>query len=278
MRRRKELSMTNVEPSIYSTLSEWYDEYAASYKKGDPELEDAVSLKYGHTRRVVAEIRQLCESIALDRHMSMLAQIAALLHDVARFEQFSKYRTFSDYRSANHAEWAVDIILSTRLLSILDPDDARKVIGAIRHHNEVQIPMEVTGEERLLCQLLRDADKLDIYSIVLDHYINPQSQRSATVQIEIPEGSEVSPEICAGVLANENIPYEKIATLADFKIIQLGWIFDLNFAHTFRCIKNRGYVDSLKQHLPSTPDVDQIIAHVQEYLDRRVEEAKPRGN
>jgi hypothetical protein len=264
-------NMENGKSMMWETLLKWFDGYSASFKACDQELEDAVSLKYSHTKRVIVEIEQLCENLSLDRQRSELAKIAALFHDVARFEQFKKYRTFSDHRSINHAAAAVDIISSNRLLAPLDPSDARKVIAAIRCHNEVMLPKDLAGDDRLLGQLLRDADKLDIYSIVLDHYINPQTQRNETVQIGIPDGNDLSPEVCADMLANKNISYEKIVTVADFKIIQLGWVYDLNFLHSFQCVKKRDYIGRIKQHPPSTPDVRRIVAHVEAYLDMKTE-------
>jgi hypothetical protein len=254
---------------LWNALLAWYDEYAASFKTGNRELEDAVSIKYSHTKRVIVEIQQLCESISLDPHTSELAKIAALLHDVARFEQFKKYRTFADHRSINHAAAAIDIISSNRLLAPLDPSDAQKVIAAIRCHNEANLPKELAGDDRLLGELLRDADKLDIYEIVIDHYSNPLARRKQTVQIGIPDGEDVSLEISADILANKNVSYEKITSLADFKMIQLSWVFDLNFPHSFQCVKKRDYIGRIKPHLPSTPDVQRIVAHVEAYLDSK---------
>jgi hypothetical protein len=256
---------------IWDFLFRWYDRYAASFKTGDRELEDAVSLKYSHTERVINEIQQLCESISLDPHINELAKIAALFHDVARFEQFKKYRTFSDRRSINHAAAAVDIISSNRLLEPLDPADARKVVAAIRCHNEANLPKELIGDDRLIAKLLRDADKLDIFKIVIGYYSNPLTQRDLTVKIGIPDGEQVSPEICADILANKNVAYEKIASVADFKIVQLGWVFDLNFPHSFQCVKKRNYIGLIKQYLPSTPDVQRIVAHIEAFLDMKTE-------
>ena len=256
---------------LWEDLLTWFDRYAASFKTGDQELEDAVSLKCNHTKRVIIEMQQLCESISLDSHRSELAKITALLHDVARFEQFKKYRTFSDPRSINHAAAAVDIISSNRLLSPLDLADARKVITAIRCHNEAAIPKELAGDDRLLGKLLRDADKLDIYKVVINHYSKSPTQRDKTVLISFPDGEDVSPEICADLLANKTISYEKIVSAADFKIVQLGWVFDLNFPYSFRCFKERYYIGRIKQHLPPTADVQRIVSHIEAYLDMKTD-------
>jgi hypothetical protein len=262
---------------IWDDLLKWYDGYAASFKTGDRELEDAVSIKCGHTQRVIAEIRQLCNSMSLDPHRSELANIAALFHDVARFEQFRRYRTFSDFRSINHAAAAVDILSANRLLAPLDPADARTVIAAIRHHNAANLPNELAGDGQLLCKLLRDADKLDIYKVVIDHYSNPLSQRNETMQLGFPDGEDVSPEICAEILANKNIAYEKIVSLVDFKIVQLSWVFDLNFPHSFRCVKQRDYIRRIQQYLPSTEDVLRIVDHVEAHLNSRMQGIQTSG-
>jgi len=253
-----------------TSLTAWYKQYAESFKNGDVQLEDAVTLKYEHTLRVCSEMEMLCNSLTLSSALHELAQIAALFHDVARFEQFRVYRTFSDKKSENHAEMAVAIIAEKELLASIDSERRSVVIEAIRFHNAAEIPESLSPEQAYLCRLLRDADKLDIYKIALDHYINPDPRRHETVQVGIPDGVVVTPEVCDYVLARKIVPYEKIKTVADFKMIQLGWVFDLNFAHSFACVKERGYVDEIKKHLPRSPLVDTAVAAVEQYLNEQV--------
>ena len=50
----------------------------------------------------------------------ILAQTMALLHDIGRFEQYAKYRTFVDKDSVNHAELSVKVIDSNNILESLD--------------------------------------------------------------------------------------------------------------------------------------------------------------
>jgi hypothetical protein len=256
-------------PVEMGDFNEWYDAYTRSFINGDPSLEDAVLLKFEHTKRVCGEMEPLCDSIPLDKRRRTLAVIAALLHDIARFEQFRRYRTFSDKRSFDHAEAACAIIAGERLLSGLADDDASDVLCAIRHHNAVKVPIDLNTEATLLCRLLRDADKLDIYRIALDYYINPDPRRRETVQVGIPDGSTVTPEVCERVLRREIIPYEQIRTVADFKMIQLGWVFDLNFSHSFRCVKERGYIENLKRQLPLTRQVLEAFDEVELFLEER---------
>lgn len=248
----------------------WYKEYAGSFKNGDLQLEDAVTLKYEHTMRVCNEMALLCNSLRLGSELSELAHIAALFHDVARFEQFKRYRTFSDKKSENHAEMAVALIVKNNLFASLSHEHQSTLLAAIRFHNAAEVPDTLSHEQAYLCRLLRDADKLDIYKITLDYYVNPDPTRHETVQVGIPDGTAVTPEVCEYVLMRKIVPYEKIKTVADFKMIQLGWVFDLNFIYSISCVKYRGYVDEIKKYLPMSALVSKAVRAVEQFLDEQV--------
>lgn len=258
---------------FFGKLKAWYDGYVASFASRDTALADAVLLKKEHTKRVCHEMELLCDSLELAGHERMLAVTVALLHDVARFEQFRQYRTFSDQRSVNHAELGLTIIDANHLLAELSAADVARVRDAVRYHNAVAIPTTLSADTARYCQLIRDADKLDIYSIALNHYINPNPARSETVQVGIPNGEVVSEEVCASVMRREFIEYGRIKTLADFKIIQLGWVFDLNFIHSIRCVRERGIVEKIENVLPAVPQVREIVDFITSYIDSRLADA-----
>lgn len=259
--------MKRTDKDTVTGLRTWYVAYAEEMKNVNPQLEDAVTLKYRHTLRVCDEMEQLCDSISLHGNVRFCGMIAALLHDVARFEQFRRYGTFSDKESENHALMGIGIIEKKQLIDILDKKDRSYIITAIRYHNTVSLPEKLTDTELLLCRLLRDADKLDIYRIVLDHYLNPQPQRRDTVQVSIPEGNTVSPEVLQGVRDRKFISYGKIKTVADFKMIQVGWVYDLNFPHSFACVQKRSYLDDLERQLPDIPAIHEVVAAAKAFCE-----------
>lgn len=253
--------------SLLKKLDEWYAAYAEQYRTDDPQFADAVRMKIDHTMRVCREVESLCESLGMDDDDTMLAGSIALLHDVSRFEQFRIFRTFADLKSVNHADLSCMIIRKNGLLSELTDEDTELILTAIRHHNAISLPDTLDGRHARFCRLLRDADKLDIYRIVIDQYLAPDPRRTETVEIGIPEGTDVSPEVCARILANKTVPYDMITSLNDFKLIQLGWVFDLNFPHSFRCVRERGYITAITSVLPQIPEVTQVVDKVNSYLD-----------
>lgn len=246
--------------------AKWYGDYADAYRNGDSQLEDAVALKSEHTYRVCNEMELLCASISLESRRRELALIAALFHDIARFEQFKIFRTFADDRSFNHGMRGVELLKELNVLSGLEKPEVEKVLCAVRHHNAATLPSNLPEDALLLCRLTRDADKLDIYRIAIEHYSNPDPRRNESVMIEISEDGAVSPEICRSVQERKAVPYSSVKTISDFKMLQIGWIYDLNFPHSLRCVRDRGYIESIAQSLPHSPEAVQALQAVNRFI------------
>ena len=69
-----------------------FDNYTKNYDLDNENL----NKKYYHTYRVMGICKAIAKSLKLSDEEINLAKIIGLLHDIARFEQYTKYRTFAD--------------------------------------------------------------------------------------------------------------------------------------------------------------------------------------
>jgi hypothetical protein len=58
-----------------------------------------------------------------------------------------------------------------------------------------------------------------------------------------------------------------MATLNDFKLLQISWVFDLNFGPTFRAVHDRRYIEKIAANLPRTQEISEVVAIVQGYVE-----------
>jgi hypothetical protein len=56
-------------------------------------------------------------------------------------------------------------------------------------------------------------------------------------------------------------------TLNDFKLLQISWVFDLNFTRSYEILKDRQYIERIAETLPDTPEVTEAVG----YAFRRVQ-------
>ncbi|HIJ20998.1 MAG TPA: HD domain-containing protein, partial [Deltaproteobacteria bacterium] len=111
-------------------LKDWFEKYVEQFASVDPNIQASLDLKRYHTQRVCEAILDIGRHEGLSGEDLHMAEAAALLHDIGRFEQYRRYKTFSDRRSENHALLGVKVIQENRILKDVDPAKARIIIRA----------------------------------------------------------------------------------------------------------------------------------------------------
>jgi hypothetical protein len=250
-------------------LKNRFSVYAASYKNGDKNFSDVILLKEKHTFRVCNEIKDLCISLSLSDDDIRLSETIALLHDLGRFEQYKKYGTFSDFNSENHAVLAVKIIEEKNILAGIVEEEADIIRKAVLYHNKAVIPEGCSEKLKMFAGLIRDADKLDIYGLVTKYYASPE--KNEAIELNLPDNEEISFEVCEDILNGRIVNIANVRTLNDFKLLQTGWVFDINFKRTYQEISRRGYIDKIIKVLPDKNEVREISDYIKKYLSKKQE-------
>ena len=243
-------------------IKNWFTDYVHAFKKGDPAIRDNIGLKENHTRRVCEEILELGKSLGLTEEELNLAEIIALLHDVGRFEQYARYRTFKDSKSENHAELAVKIIEEKQILKHLCNDTQDVIIYSIRHHNYPNLPEGERENLLFYSKLLRDADKLDIWKVVTDYYSRKDGKRNTALELELPDSPGYSEEVAYDLKNKKSVLMKYVRNLNDFKLLQAGWVFDINFEPSLEMVKQRRYLEKIREALPESTEIDEIFEFI----------------
>lgn len=223
-------------------------------------------LKKEHTLRVCKEILFLGKGLGLSQSDCILAEAAALLHDIGRFIQLEKYGTFLDKISENHALLGLKVIEDQSILDFCSKKDADLIKEAIGFHNAAYIPDDRDDRTRFFIQLLRDADKLDIWKVVTEHYANSNSDDGKVINLGLEDDGKFSSDALEAVCRETFVKTSMIRRLNDLKLLQISWIFDLNFSLSIARLKQKGYIDKIVSTLPMTHDLAEALEHVYKYM------------
>ncbi|KAF5419859.1 MAG: hypothetical protein C5S45_05860 [Candidatus Methanocomedens sp.] len=120
----------------------------------------------------------------------------------------------------------------------------------------------------LYSKLLRDADKLDIWRVVTTYYAQRHKHRNPALELELPDTHGYSLCFVEDILNNRISNSHALKTYNDMKLLQLGWIFDINFTRTFLYIQQRQIIEKIITTLPDTEDIRKIQNHLNEYLEK----------
>jgi hypothetical protein len=243
-------------------LKEWFTQYVSGFYTGKYEHDRNIRLKEDHTHRVCQNILLLCRSLNLSQADRFLAETISLFHDIGRFEQYRRYRTFNDLKSQNHAYLGLQIMARHRILSGINIPERRMLTLAIAYHNAATLPENASERALLFMKLIRDADKLDIWKVVIDYYQERLVNPNKAIELDLPDSSECSPKALDALYQGRFARIQDMRTLNDFKLLQISWAYDLNFNKSFQILSDRQYIERIAETLPDFPVITDAIGHV----------------
>lgn len=218
---------------------EAFNSYMAGYDATNPRI----ALKVEHTLRVA----ELCERIARETGFTPagvdLAWLCGLLHDIGRFEQLRRWDTFSDAASTSHAALGVEVLFDGKgdaggakgggsamntagiIHRFIDPNDELEEIirAAVGFHSAYRLPEDLDVRTRALCDVVRDADKLDILRVACADSV--ETVLNATEDELL--ASDVSPAIEDAFFEHRTARYAERVTPVDYLVNLACFAFEL---------------------------------------------------
>jgi HD domain len=251
-------------------FKEWFSGYGKSFYSPNAEDQKNILLKEVHTAHVCRNILDLAEDLFLNDNKKLLAETVALFHDIGRFPQYARYKTFKDSISVNHGLLGAETLIYEKILHRLPQNEQEIVVESVRFHNAFSVPKKENEDMLFFIRLVRDADKLDIWRVFLEYYESPLESKASAVGLGLPDLPEYSTEVFAYLYKKEIVSLATIKTLNDFKLLQLSWIFDLNYRPAFRLLRDRDYIDRIIAKLPPTQEIQKLSIFLEEFVQQRL--------
>jgi hypothetical protein len=200
-----------------------------------------MELKLLHTDMVVENAKAIIRGEHLDDETAEVCELAALLHDTGRYEQLRKYNTFRDSESIDHAVFSHDIVSEKGWLDGHPHKDA--ILNAVLFHNRRELPEGLDDLTYIAAHCTRDSDKLDIFRVLEDQVANTDWRNDNAAFWNLPVMAEPNPNVLSAIREGSPVDYQNINTLADFVLIQVGWLRrELHFGTSRKLAFDRGHM------------------------------------
>lgn len=227
------------------------------------DMNDDIKLKKEHSIRVMKLNTKYAIKLGFDEHDIELAGVIGLLHDIGRFGQLSKYKSYDDY-NIDHADLGVKILFENNLIKkFWDNEEDYEIIRfAIQNHNKFTI--SDCDDERMLkhAKLIRDIDKLDI--IYLFGFLGVKNLK--------PVKEEINPKIIEMLNNNQMVFKTLVNSVNDNIILMYAYVFDVNYDVCLDEFKNNLYY--LYRQVNFDSKFKKMYDKVNNYIENRLEKAK----
>lgn len=235
----------------------------------------AIIRKFYHSYRVMDFCMLLAKYNNFNDDDTNIAILVGLLHDYSRFEQWTNYKTYSDIKSIDHGNLATERLFKDReILNYCENIEYYdEIYDAIKYHNKYSYPEYLSEHNKLLCKIIRDADKLDIFRVMEeDDFKNIfiGMYNKDTLDYE-----EISQNVYNNLINNKCVLIKDRKTQIDCWGCIIGFIFDLNFKTSLEYIKEKNYIDVLIDRIDyknqdTKQKMEQIRKNTKEYIEKNI--------
>lgn len=263
-----------------------FAEYVRNYDPSD----EKIKLKIDHTYRVAGLCQRIAESLGLSEPDVDIAWLLGMLHDIGRFEQIRRFGTFNDAQSVDHAEFGADLLFKEGLirkfaegyyeeceLARSGNEEAEQIIKnnehhnkdtgllemAIRQHNKYRVKEDLTERQRMFCDILRDADKVDIFKVNAD--IPMEIIYDVTTE-ELKNGV-ITKEVLESFYKKETVLKSVRRSAVDHIVGYISLLFELVYKESYRQAREQGYVYKLLDFKSDVPEVNAEFDDMRKYVD-----------
>jgi putative nucleotidyltransferase with HDIG domain len=257
----------HVPPPFLESIRTWVVAYAGAFRQASGESPPPVALKLDHTRHVAENARAIARELGWAPEDVDLAEALGWLHDVGRFAQYAEFGHFHDATSFNHGQRGADIVRDSGILADLDEESRAGLLDGIRHHNAKTIPADLPAARRRLLELLRDADKLDIFRVVLAGLERDGFRELADMWPHIDLDGPVDARLLDEIATRRHGDLAHVHSRADFLLLLVSWVYDLHFAPARARARRAGLPDAVAAHLPDAPGISAVLDAVRPFLD-----------
>ena len=243
----------------------------AAYVEHYNAQDEKVRLKIEHTYRVAELCEVIAQSLKLSAEETDLAWFIGLLHDVGRFEQLRQYGTFIDAESVDHAKYGAAILFTEgRIRDYLEKDREDELIEtAVACHNEYRIPENLDERTRQFCDIIRDADKIDILKVNVEcpleeiYNVSSKELRSCQVTQEVMDSFEQKHAVLRSL---------KRAAV-DHVVGHISLVYELVYPVSVKLVREQGYLEQLMNFQSENPvtmqQFERIREKMGEYMERK---------
>jgi hypothetical protein len=252
-------------------LRQWVLNYCKKFHSSDENDQRNIALKETHTYRVASNMLSISGAALRNRSKIMIAEAIGLLHDIGRFPQYAQYRTFKDSISVNHGRLGAEVLAQEKVLLSLPLNEQEIISDAVRFHNARSVPGTLSAESIYFLKMVRDADKLDIWRVFAEYYGKDAAERESAAGLGLPDTPEYTDAVLACLAKKTVASLSSLKTLNDFKIMQLTWVYDLNFPASFRLAFDQGFIDRVIASLPETEYLTKAVSGLRRYMHDRAQ-------
>ncbi len=262
-----------VDSELFNYSNAIFTEYAKSFFSDSAKDNTLLQIKIDHTMRVCDHARHIVKREIACQETGDAIILAALFHDIGRFEQYHTYKTFNDRESVNHARLGIKILKEKEIISSFDRNTRTLIYSGVVLHNLKDLPSSINQKVTTVCKAVRDSDKLDIFKVMLDDFSKEENDPTICLGVK-NHPTNYTTSFYNNVIQRRSCLYTEMRWINDFKLMLASWVHDLNFQTSYQILHESGSLTKLFKLLPQSDPFILLKKNLEHVVEHKLTRAK----
>lgn len=217
--------------------------------------------KLYHSYRVMELCLLLAKNNNFNKEATEISVLIGLLHDYSRFEQWSRFQTYSDINSIDHGNLAVKRLFKDGEITnyCINKKYYDEIYDAIKYHNKYMYPNNLSDHNKIFCKVIRDADKLDIFYLL-----------GISNDLLKEDEHDISAKIKEDFFNNKLLNRVDAKNQSDNILLSLAMVFDLNFEYSFKYLHDRKLIDKIFENIKDKEKFKIYFDYINDYIKNKI--------
>ena len=221
-----------------------------------------IRLKYDHSYRVAELQVKYAKLLGFSKEDIEIAKVIGLVHDIGRFEQIKRYKTYMDHVSMDHGTFGAKLLFEDGLIEgICDNKEWYPIIKfAIIAHNQWQFKKCDDERMNMHAMLIRDTDKIDVL------YLSGTLKETNLY----PDDSKVSEKVKEYFWKHMLVDHRELKTHNDDFVVKFAYPLDINYGVVYKEIKElfEKFYDEIKDNEDILEIYNYVMKCINEGIDK----------
>ncbi len=260
-----------MDTDTYKDIESWFEGYAQRILAGNVEVQDNIELKKKHILKAVDLTVHLAGT--MDKYADLditAAKIVAIAQHLARFNDFAKATTGEEVLGEKNIDACIAIIEEEKVLEELSEEQKNTVLECLKYVDSNTFPKSLSEEVISIVKLVSDACKVSALEVVSEYYGLERQGTNKIIEFNLPNKFEISAKLQKRIMDDRVAEAKDVHSIKDLKLMQMSWVFALNFKESYKIVYNKSYVKKIYETLPKSDKIIDMYRRMRIHLENQL--------
>ncbi len=256
---------------IYKDIAHWFEGYVQRIVAENEAMKENIQLKEKHILKAVELVSYLATSVEKYTELDIaIAKIVVVLQQIARLNVFANCSNSDVTFAEDDIDDCIAIIKEEKILEVFSEELRNTILMCLSYVNKTLYPKTLEANNIAILKLVNDAGKIAALEILAEYYSEEPQGSNKIIEFHLPNKFEISGKLEKRIMSDKEAEPKDVYSIKDLKLMQMSWVFGLNFKASYKLVHDKLYVKKIYETLPKSDKIIDMYRRMRIHIENQL--------